>query len=427
MRYGCVLHHALGQSFGGSHDARRANGLVGRDQDEVLDAGVDGCIYDVGGAVDVIGDGIDDVFFHERHVLVGSGVEDGIRAEIVEYRVHSSAIADIRDCRNDAEAGKSLAQFGLDIEYRIFAVAEYDEPGGFESGQLTAKLAPDRSAGTSDEDGAPFAQVPDGGKVGMDGVSAQKVLDLDIAKRRRRGSARQDIRKWRKSASLEARVGSFLDDAAYDGSRRGGDSDDYGADVVVVGYGPDIGNLANDRDFVEPELVLALVVIDEGDGIESETGVGEELLGDHLAGCAGTDDDGAHVVIAPTATGVPVTDAEEETRRDDEGAHEQGVECDYRDGNAVWREPRNREDDEAEQGSADSGRADAEDDSFDFSDAGVAPYAAVEAGENEYCERGGSDGEREGNCGEAVSRGEWEAVEAKSVGEPDGDEKGGRV
>src|SRR5665213_1805807 len=261
----------------------------------------------------------------------------------------------------------------------------------------------------------------------MDGVSAQKVLDLDIAKRRRRGSARQDIRKWRKSTGLEASVGSFLDDAAYDGSRRGGDSDDYGADVVVVGYGPDIGNLANDRDFVEPELVLALVVIDEGDGIESETGVGEELLGDHLASGTCTDDDGAHVVIAATAAGVPVADAEEETGRDDEGAHQEGVERDYGDRDAGRGEAGERKNEEAEEGSTESRGADTEDYSFDFSNAGVAPDPAVKAGEHEYGQSGRRDGQRKRNRGEAVGGREREAVKAEGVGEPDGDEKGGRV
>src|SRR5665213_910666 len=250
----------------------------------------------------------------------------------------------------------------------------------------------------------------------MDGVSAQKVLDLDIAKRRRRGSARQDIRKWRKSTGLEASVGSFLDDAAYDGSRRGGDSDDYGADVVVVGYGPDIGNLADDRDFVEPELVLALVVIDEGDGIESETGVGEELLGDHLASGTCADDDGAHVVIAAAAAGVPIADAEEETGRDDEGTRQEGVKRDYGDGDAGRGEAQERKNEEAEERSAQSRGADTDDYSFDFSDARVAPDASVEAGKNEYCESRRRGRQRKRYSGEAVGGCERESVEAKEVG-----------
>ncbi len=282
----------------------------------MLDAGVDGRIDDVGGAVDVVGDRFNDVLFHERHVLVGSGVEDGIRTEIVEYRVHSSAIADISDCRNDAEAGKSLSQFGLDIEYRIFAVAEYDEPGGFESGQLTAELAADGPAGACHEDRSALAQVPYSGKVGVDGIPAE---------RRWRRATGQDVGKRRKGAGFETSVCGCLDDAADYRAGRGRDRDDNGAGVPVVCDATYVRNGAEHRDVIHAMIGLSVVVVNECDRVEPQLRISQQLLRDHLTSGACANDYCANVIGASALLPVPRADTEEKAGGDDERRRQQAI------------------------------------------------------------------------------------------------------
>jgi hypothetical protein len=94
---------------------------------------------------------------------------------------------------------------------------------------------------------------------------------------------------------------------------------------MLMCHATDIRNVANDWDLMEAKLVLSRIVVDKGDRVQAELLIGQELLGDHVAGGAGTDDDGAHVVIATTAAGVPGTNAEEQAGGDDECAGEKNV------------------------------------------------------------------------------------------------------
>lgn len=154
-----------------------------------------------------------------------------------------------------------------------------------------------------------------------------------------------------------------------------------------------VRDFADDGDLVEPELVLTLVVINEGDGVETKARVGEEFLGDHLASGACSDDDRAHVVVATATTGVPVADSEEEPWGDDEGAGKEGVEGDDGDRDPRRGQSKRREQDEADQGGAGRRDRDAYDDSLDLSYAGVAPDPAVEAGGDEDYESRRCDSE----------------------------------
>ena len=67
---------ALRQLLRGPHDAGRMHGLVGRDEDEIPHAELVGQVGQALGAVDVVLHRLADVALHQRHVLVGGGVED---------------------------------------------------------------------------------------------------------------------------------------------------------------------------------------------------------------------------------------------------------------------------------------------------------------------------------------------------------------
>src|SRR6185312_13319758 len=193
VRHSCVLHHTLRQSFRCAHDTCRANRLVGRDEDEVLDPRVDRGVHDVGGAVDVVGDRLDDILFHERHVLVRGCVEDCVGTTVVEDGVHALSVADVRDHGHDRHTGVGRAELRLDVEDRVLAVAKYDQHRGLELRQLPAELAADRPAGAGDQNSAALAKVPNGGEVGLNRLPAEEVLDLDVAQGRWRCATRQNV------------------------------------------------------------------------------------------------------------------------------------------------------------------------------------------------------------------------------------------
>ncbi len=80
-----LLHDALGEALRRAHDARRANGLVGRDEDEALHAGPRGEIGDDLCAEHVVEDRLGNVLLHERHVLVRRRVEDHVRTDVAKH------------------------------------------------------------------------------------------------------------------------------------------------------------------------------------------------------------------------------------------------------------------------------------------------------------------------------------------------------
>jgi hypothetical protein len=114
---------------------------------------------------------------------------------------------------------------------------------------------------------------------------------------------------------------------------------------------------------------------------------------------------------------VPRADPEEEPRSDDQSAGDEGVESDDRDRDAGRSESGDREQDEPDDGGADSGGDDAYDDAFDFSDARVAPDAAIQTREQKDNELGRRDGDGEANRGCRVRRAKRESVEAEQVGQ----------
>lgn len=178
----------------------------------------------------------------------------------------------------------------------------------------------------------------------------------------------------------------------------------------------DIRYAADDRDLMEAEPGLAWIVVDEGDGIETETWISEELLGNHLAGSASAHDYRPHVVVAPTTVRVPLADAEEKTRGDYEGAGKKRVEGDDGDRNARRREAKEWKYQQTGQRGEDGDDRNTDDDPLYLGDAGIGPDAAVETAEYEdaECDWGGDRGKDD--CGSRLGARRGEAVEAKDVG-----------
>ena len=81
---GGILHDHLRHALGGAHDAGRADSLIGGNQDEVLGVRLPGAARHVRSPEDVVRDGIGHVGFHQRHVLVGGGMEHRVGTEVLE-------------------------------------------------------------------------------------------------------------------------------------------------------------------------------------------------------------------------------------------------------------------------------------------------------------------------------------------------------
>ena len=180
-------HDLLADPLRRAHHARRAHGLVGRDEDEPLDPDADRGVDDVAGADDVGGDRLARVVLEQRHVLVRGGVEHDVGAEPVGRPRTRVAVADVGEhlLRRHVEAGGGVVQVGL-------VVVEEDELGGLER-RPGARSRSRSSRRPGDEHSLPATSIADRFEVGDDLLAAEEVLDAQVADVLQRHRAGDDV------------------------------------------------------------------------------------------------------------------------------------------------------------------------------------------------------------------------------------------
>src|SRR6185437_7823174 len=205
-------------------------------------------------------------------------------------------------------------------------MAEEHESRGLEGDELPAELAADRAAGTGDEDRFASGHRRDRREIGLDRIAAEQVFDLDFANGDDADAVGEDLEQAGHGARLETRGVGGAHHFTNDGARGAGHGDDelFGAPLPVDAL--EVSKPAEHGDAGELEPVLGAVVVDEADRFDAELGVGEELLEDHLAGGAGTGDEGA-ADVAPASTLRPSAPAGHTRKEARGGEDEDGKEA----------------------------------------------------------------------------------------------------
>src|SRR6185437_12516012 len=321
-----LMHDVLGYALGGAHDVAGADGLVGRDEDEVLGAAGDGGGDDVAGAEDVVGDRFDDVLLHEGNVLVRGGVEDGEGPIGSEDAPDAIGVADVGDDLDELAEVAQLAKLLRDLEDGIFAMAEQHESRGLEGDELPAELAADRAARSGHEHRLASGHRRDRREIGLDWIAAEQVFDLDFANGADADAIGEDLEQAGHGARLETRGVGGAHHFTNDGARGAGHGDDelFGAPLPVDAL--EVSKPAEHGDAGELEPVLGAVVVDEADRFDAELGVGEELLENHFASGAGPGDEGA-ANVAPASTLRPSAPAGHTRKEARGGEDEDGKEA----------------------------------------------------------------------------------------------------
>ena len=149
---GGVRDEHLGDALAGAHDARRQDGLVRGDEDEALDAGGDRGVEEGHRPADVDVDRVRRMLLHHRHVLVGGGVEDDVRAPPVAMsRSMAGRLATLARWARSSPLPwpreRAHLELALDqVEGALGAVHE-DEAARAERVDLAGELGADGAAG----------------------------------------------------------------------------------------------------------------------------------------------------------------------------------------------------------------------------------------------------------------------------------------
>ena len=113
------LRHALSSA----HDAGWLHRLVGGDQHEALRPILGGCGRHELGTQDVGAHRLGWVGLHQRHVLVGRGVEDHLRVMGLEHRCDHLLVGHVGDHRHDLDTGVPQGERG-EVEQAGLVVVE---------------------------------------------------------------------------------------------------------------------------------------------------------------------------------------------------------------------------------------------------------------------------------------------------------------
>src|SRR5688572_67646 len=382
---GRVLHQLLGDSLRRAHHARRANGLVGRDQHEMLHVHFDGCVDDVPGSRNVVRHGLENVVLHQGHMLVRGRVEDRMRTVLLENVEDPRPVTHIRDHRNDLHIGEAQRELLEDVEDRILAVAEEDEARGSEAGQLPAKLRSDRSTRPGNQYRLTRRQLGHRRQIGLDGVATKQILNLDFAKPGRVTLAGDDLGEAWNRACRNATAQCRPHNLSNHRSRRGRHRDDDLGDAKPLDDLRDVGQRSEYRKAGQHVAVLRGIGVYEADRLETELIACEKLLDHELAGVARAGDQYALAFVVLAASGVAgAVNTGHQAREGDQCASQERIE-EYDGERYPGRgEAGDRQNHDADDGADESTARGRDQDRLQLADAGVAPEPAVHAGQEEY-------------------------------------------
>ena len=118
------------------------------------------------------------VHLHQRHMLVGRGVEHELRRPGREDLLQARGVLHVGRQRHDLEAGFVLADPLLDAVQRELARLHQHQPRGLEARELAAQLAADRTACAGDQHGLAGHHVIDVRGVDPYRFAAEQILDV---------------------------------------------------------------------------------------------------------------------------------------------------------------------------------------------------------------------------------------------------------
>ena len=370
----------LGDALGRAHDVGGADGLVGGDQDEILDAVLGGRGSHVPGAEDIVLDRFEEAAPPSRARACRR--RRGRRRRGGSWQRPRSAIGvlDAADFGMEGDAAGTTARISRsNFEERGFGDLEADDAGGLKARDLAAKFGADRSRGSGYE----HDLVPerDANRVlfQMDRRAAEKVLDRHVADLASQAPPLDHLAQAGHGFGVDSRAAAQFEDARHLRAGGGGDGDQDVVDGVAGGDGGEVGAAAEDGNEPDAHADLGGVVVDEAADVIGQARVGADLPQQHVAGLAGSVDDHALALgLVLGAQGEVADDAGEDADADGGvGAEEEVQDVDGA-GEAVGRKL--EEDDGG--GGERSGEV-AEADANQIGHGDVAPPAAIELEEAE--------------------------------------------
>ncbi len=194
----------LGHALGDAHHAHGLHRLVRGDEHEHVGAVAYGGCGHGARADHVRAQRLARIALHHRDVLVGRGVEHGVRPERAHDVVHALRVGHIPDHRLDLQVREATPELALDLVQRELVALEEHQSRRPLRGHLAHDLRADRAAGAGDHDAPPSHHGPRELAVRVQGLPEQQVLRAVVVPEPWRLRPEQQLRKIRGQACRAA-------------------------------------------------------------------------------------------------------------------------------------------------------------------------------------------------------------------------------
>ena len=241
---------------------------------------------------DVVAHRLERVRLEQRHVLVRGSVEDDVRTELLEDLADLGAVADVREHGQRGREAALADELALDLEQRRLGVVDEDDPPRADARDLTAELGADRPARARDEHGLAREVAGDLVEIDLDRLAAEDVLDLHGTQLAGEVHvAGDELVQARQRLDRHALLLGDVDDSLAQLSRGGRHRDQHLVGLAVSQHAAQLRGRPEHADAVDPEVLLARVVVEQADRRVAEVRRTLELAQDQLSRVAGADDD----------------------------------------------------------------------------------------------------------------------------------------
>ena len=299
-------------------------------------------------------------------MLVRRGMEHDLGPVVLEDLLDPGGVAEVRKAENDRvpDPGGRIVEMSL-------VMVEQHQLGGLTSGDLPCDLGTDRTAPPGDQHSATCEHRLHRLCVDLDLLSADQVLDSQIADVSQRDTIAHEIAE--SGQELQRHVDLFRGcrDARDQAVARARYGQDHAMRVQCLNRFRDVGGRARDRYAEQGEALLARVVVEYRDWNEPTCTAALHLSHDRRTCFARADDHDAQPARVTVAAAMEREQPRLESERSDEDRRNEAAEHRDRERDRVVGCDVHHED-------AHHGRAAGFDNALGFLDAGVPPHLTVE-------------------------------------------------
>lgn len=174
------LHVDLGQTLGSTHDVGGVDSLVGRHHDKTLHTVFHGRIGQDAGAHDIGQNGLTGIFLHQRHMLIGRSMENGLRTVFAHHVVDPGGYAHIANDRHDIDFRIIILDLEADVVHRGLGYVEEHQTFQTEGTKLAAEFAADGAGSSGNEHHLALKFVDDVLHIYPDFRTPEQILDAHL-------------------------------------------------------------------------------------------------------------------------------------------------------------------------------------------------------------------------------------------------------